>query len=98
VLAYRLLVWASVLGEAFAPEDLSEVIRVDPLEVAEELDRLATVAFSAWRARASAFATGIVRDVLLQTVSPARRRVLHERWRRPVATGSRIRTSRERCR
>jgi DNA-binding SARP family transcriptional activator len=79
VLAYRLLVWASVLGEAFAPEDLSEVIRVDSLEVAEELDRLCDrrllrVAGSGFR-----FRYGIVRDVLLQTVSPARRRVLHER-------------------
>jgi hypothetical protein len=78
-LAYRLLVWASVLGEAFAPEDLSEAIRVDSLEVAEELDRLCDrrllrVAGSGFR-----FRYGIVRDVLLQTVSPARRRVLRER-------------------
>src|SRR4051812_12348009 len=79
VLAYRLLVWASVLGEAFAPEDLSELIRVDSLEVAEELDRLCDrrllrVAGSGFR-----FRYGIVRDVLLQSLSPARRRVLHER-------------------
>jgi hypothetical protein len=47
VLAYRVLVWASVLGDALAPEDVAEVT--------------------------------IVREVLLQTVPPVRRRALRER-------------------
>jgi DNA-binding SARP family transcriptional activator len=78
-LAYRLLVWASVLGEAFAPEDLSELARVDPLVVAEELDRLCDRRLLRVAGFGFRFRYGIVRNVLLQTVSPARRRVVHER-------------------
>jgi hypothetical protein len=46
VVAYRLLVWASVLGDALAPEDVAEV--------------------------------NIVREVLLQTAPPVRRRAVRE--------------------
>jgi DNA-binding SARP family transcriptional activator len=79
LLACRLLVCASVLGEAFAPEDLSKVTLVDPLLVTEELDRLCDrrlLSVDGFRFR---FRFSIVREVLLHTVSPARRRVLLER-------------------
>jgi hypothetical protein len=79
LLACRLLVCASVLGEAFAPEDLSKVTLVDPLLVTEELDRLCDrrlLSVDGFRFR---FRYSIVREVLLHTVSPARRRVLRER-------------------
>lgn len=38
--ACRLLIWASVLGEAFDPDEVSTLSGVDPLSVTEEFDRL----------------------------------------------------------
>jgi DNA-binding SARP family transcriptional activator len=78
VLAYRLLVWASVLGEGFEWEDLSKVTLLDPLLVTEELERLCArglLRVDGFRFR---FRFTIVREVLMHTVSPARRRVLRE--------------------
>ena len=72
-----------MLEEAFEPEDLARLTGVDSLLVAEELDRLCDrrlLCVDGFRFR---FRYGIVREVLLRTVSPARRRVLRER----LATG-----------
>jgi hypothetical protein len=78
-LAYRLLVSASVLGEAFEPEVLARMTLVDPIRVTEELERLCDrrlLAVDGFRFR---FRFRICREVLLYSVSPARRRVLRER-------------------
>jgi len=78
-LAYRLLVSASVLGEAFEPEVLASMTLVDPIRVTEELERLCDrrlLSIDGFRFR---FRFRVCREVLLYSVSPARRRVLRER-------------------
>jgi DNA-binding SARP family transcriptional activator len=80
-LAYRLLVWASALDEAFEPEQLARLSLGDPLRVTEELERLCErkiLSVDGFRFR---FRYSIVRQVLLHSVSPARSRVMRERLR-----------------
>jgi DNA-binding SARP family transcriptional activator len=77
--AFRILIWASVLGERFDPDEVSALSGVDPLRVTEECDRLCgrhVLGVDGFRFR---FRYSIFRDVLLHSISPARRRVMGER-------------------
>jgi hypothetical protein len=78
-IACRLLIWASVLGEAFDPDAVSTLSSVDPLRVTEEFDRLCVRKILCVDGDLFRFRYSIVRDVLLHSVSPARRRVMCER-------------------
>ena len=77
--ACRLLIWGSVLGEAFDPDEVSTVSGVDLLRVAEEFDRLCGRNILCVDGIRFRFRYGVFRDVLLHSVSPARRRVMCER-------------------
>ena len=77
--ACRLLIWASVLGEAFDPDEVSTLSSVDPLRVTEEFDRLCERNILSVDGDRFRFRYSIVRDVLLRSVSPARRRIMGER-------------------
>jgi DNA-binding SARP family transcriptional activator len=75
--AYRVLVAASVLDQPFEPEPLAAVLRVDAAELTEELERLCErrlLCVDGFRFR---FRYDVVRHVLLASLSPARRRLLH---------------------
>lgn len=77
--ACRLLVWASVLGEVFDPEEVSTLSDVDPLRVTEEFERLCERTILSVDGDLFRFRYSVVRDVLLRSVSPARRRLMCER-------------------
>jgi DNA-binding SARP family transcriptional activator len=84
--AYRVLVAASVLSQPFEPEPLAELLDSDPAELVEELERLCErriLRIDGFRFR---FRYDVVRRVLLESVSPARRRLL-ERRLGPAAAG-----------
>ncbi|HEY2651267.1 MAG TPA: BTAD domain-containing putative transcriptional regulator [Solirubrobacteraceae bacterium] len=77
--ACRLLIWASVLGEPFDPDEVSTLAGVDPLRVTEEFDRLCGRQILCVDGIRFRFRYSIFRDVLLHSISPARRRVMCER-------------------
>lgn len=81
--ACRLLIWASVLGESFDPEEVSALSSVDPLLVTEEFDRLCARNILCVDGIRFRFRYTIFRDVLLHSVSPARRRIMCERATSP---------------
>jgi DNA-binding SARP family transcriptional activator len=77
--AYRVLVGACVLEQPFEPELLAALLRVDPAELTEELERLCErriLHVDGFRFR---FRYDLVREVLLATLSPARERLLRKR-------------------
>jgi DNA-binding SARP family transcriptional activator len=78
--AYRVLVLASALEQPFEPETLAEHLQADVTQLAEELERLCErriLRVDGYRFR---FRYELVREVLLDTLSPARRRLLRERF------------------
>ena len=77
--ACRLLIWASVLGQAFDPDEVSTLSGVDLLQVTEEFDRLCARNILRVDGIRFRFRYSIFRDVLLHSVSPARRRVMCHR-------------------
>jgi DNA-binding SARP family transcriptional activator len=77
--AYRVLVVASALEQPFEPEPLADLLQRDATQLTEELERLCErriLRVDGYRFR---FRYDLVRDVLLSTLSPARRRLLRER-------------------
>jgi hypothetical protein len=77
--AYRLLLAASILDQPFEPGPLATVLRVDEIALIEELERLCErriLRIDGFRFR---FRYQLVRAVLLDSLSPARQRLLRER-------------------
>jgi DNA-binding SARP family transcriptional activator len=77
--AYRVLVVASALPQPFEPEPLADLLQTDVTQLTEELERLCErriLRVDGYRFR---FRYELVRDVLLTTLSPARRRLLRKR-------------------
>jgi DNA-binding SARP family transcriptional activator len=76
--AYRVLIAASVLEQPFEPQPLADLLGSDAAELLEELERLCErrlLRIDGFRFR---FRNDLVRQVLLETISPARRRLLRE--------------------
>jgi predicted ATPase len=76
---YRILVAASVLEQQFEPETLAELLGADPGELTEELERLCERRILRVDGLRFRFRYDLVRRVLLESVSPARRRLLLRR-------------------
>jgi DNA-binding SARP family transcriptional activator len=77
--AYRILVAAAVLDQPFGPEPLAELLDADPTALTEELERLCEhriLRIEGFRFR---FRYDLVREVLRETISPARQRLLRQR-------------------
>jgi DNA-binding SARP family transcriptional activator len=77
--AYRLLLLAATLPQSFDPELLAALFEADPVELTERLEQLCDrriLRIDGFRFR---FRYAIMRDVLAANVSPARKRLLHER-------------------
>lgn len=77
--ACRVLLAASVLGRSFDPAPLATLLEVDSVELAEELDRLCERGILAVDGFGFRFRYDLTRDVLLASVSPARKRLLEGR-------------------
>jgi len=83
--AYRVLAAASLLEQPFDPEPLAALLGVDAAELLEELERLCERRFLRVEGIRFRFRYDLVRQVLLESVSPARRRLLLQRLAQPVA-------------
>ena len=83
--AYRVLVASSVLEQPFEPEPLADLLGVDAAELVETLERLCErriLRVDGFRFR---FRYDLVRQVLLESISPARQRLLQQRLDQPAA-------------
>jgi len=82
--AYRVLVASSVLEQPFEPEPLADLLGVDAAELVETLERLCErriLRVDGFRFR---FRYELVREVLLESISPARQRILQQRFDQPA--------------
>ena len=77
--SYQVLLAASVLEQPFDPEPLAALVRVDEVELIEELERLCEHRLLRVDGVGFRFRYELVREVLLASLSPARRRLLRER-------------------
>jgi DNA-binding SARP family transcriptional activator len=77
--SHRLLAAASVLGRPFTPDLLAALLGDDPVEVAERLEELAARGLTRSVAEGFALRHDLIAEALAAGVSPARRRLLHER-------------------
>jgi DNA-binding SARP family transcriptional activator len=76
--SYRALLAASTLAQPFAPEPLAALLRADPAELTEELERLCERRILRVDGPRFRFRYDLVREVLLASLSPARRRLLQQ--------------------
>jgi DNA-binding SARP family transcriptional activator len=86
--AYRVLVASSVLEQPFEPAPLAELLDIDEAELVEELERLCErriLRVDGFRFR---FRYDLVRQVLLESISPARQRLLRQRLDQPTTAVS----------
>ena len=79
---YRVLVAASVLEQPFEPATLAELLGADPAKLTEELERLCERRILRVDGLRFRFRYDVVRRVLLESVSPARRRLMLRRLER----------------
>ena len=82
--AYRVLVASSVLEPPFEPDPLADLLGVDAAELIETLERLCErriLRVDGFRFR---FRYELVREVLLESISPARQRLLQQRFDQPA--------------
>jgi AAA ATPase domain len=77
--AYRMLAAAAVLDQPFDPEQLAEILEADPFGLTEELERLCERRLLRVDGLGFRFRYDLVRQVLLESVSPARRRLVEQR-------------------
>jgi hypothetical protein len=77
--AYRALLAAATLTQPFDPEPLAALLCADPAELTEELERLCERRILRVDGPRFRFRYGLVREVLLASLSPARRRLLRQR-------------------
>ena len=79
-LGYRVLGTASVLDQPFEPEPLADLLGLDAAELIEELERLCEHRILRVDGLRFRFRYDLVREVLQSSVSPARRRLLRQRF------------------
>jgi DNA-binding SARP family transcriptional activator len=83
--AYRVLVASSVLEQPFEPEPLADLLGVDAAELVETLERLCERRILRVEGFRFRFRYELVREVLLESISPARQRLLQQRFDQPAA-------------
>ena len=76
--SYRVLLAASTLEQAFDPEPLAALLRADAAELTEELERLSERRILRVDGPRFRFRYDLVREALLTSLSPARRRLLRQ--------------------
>jgi DNA-binding SARP family transcriptional activator len=77
--AFRILLTAATLPQPFEPDVLAALLETDPAELIERLEGLCDRRILRVDGLRFRFRYAIVRDVLAASLSPARRRLLHER-------------------
>jgi DNA-binding SARP family transcriptional activator len=77
--SYRVLLTASVLGSPFDPDALAEALDVDALYLVEELEELCERRLLIAVGDRFHFRYPVLREALHRSLTPARRRLLHER-------------------
>ena len=82
--AYRVLVASSVLEQPFEPEPLADLLGVDAAELVETLERLCERRILRVEGFRFRFRYELVREVLLESISPARQRLLQQRFDQPA--------------
>ena len=75
---YRVLIAASVLEQPFEPEPLADLLGVAPAELVEELERLCERRLLRIDGLRFRFRNDLVGQVLLESISPARQRLLRQ--------------------
>jgi DNA-binding SARP family transcriptional activator len=90
----RILTTAALLEQPFDPEPLAALLEVDPGTLSEELEAFCERRILRVDGLRFRFRYAIVRDVLVESISPARRRLLLERLRLPGADDDRGQTIR----
>ena len=75
----RVLTAAALLGQPFEPTALAQMLEVEPASLIEELERLCERRLLRVDGLGFRFRYDLVRQVLLESVSPARRRLLEQR-------------------
>jgi DNA-binding SARP family transcriptional activator len=83
--AFRALTAAAILEQPFRPEPLAELLEADPIALTEELERLCERRILRVDGLCFRFRYELVREVLRESVSPARRRLLARRLEEPSA-------------
>ena len=81
---FRVLVAASVLEQPFDPERLAALLHADLAELVEELDRLCERRILRVDGPRFRFRYSLVRDVLVTSLSPARKHLLERRLEQPL--------------
>src|SRR5260370_455770 len=82
--AYRVLLPAAALAQPFDPEPLAALLHADPAELTEELERLCERRILRVDGPRFRFRYDLVREVLLASLSPARRRLLRQQLGHPA--------------
>lgn len=77
--AYRVLVSASVLEQPFEPEPLADLLGAEAAELVEELEHLCERRILRIDGLRFRFRNDLIRRVLLESISPARQRLLRQR-------------------
>ncbi len=77
--AYRVLVAASVLEQPFEVEALADLLGVEAADLVEELERLCERRILRVDGLRFRFRNDLVRQVLIESISPARQRLLQQR-------------------
>ena len=81
--SYRVLLAASTLEQPFDPEPLAALLRTEAAELTEELERLCQRHILRVDGQRFRFRYALVREVLLASLSPARRRLLRQQLDHP---------------
>jgi DNA-binding SARP family transcriptional activator len=76
--AYRVLIAASVLEQPFEPEPLADLLGTGVADLIEELERLCERRILRIDGLRFRFRNDLVREVLLESISPARQRLLRQ--------------------
>lgn len=84
--AFRILIAASVLGGPFEPVRLADVLGADPADLVEELERLCERRILRIDGIRFRFRNDLIRRVLVESISPARQRLLQRSLDRATST------------
>ena len=91
--SYRVLLAAAALTQPFDPEPLAVLLRADPAELTEELERLCERRILRVDGPRFRFRYDLVYEALLASLSPARRRLLRQQLGHPATRPVRLRRS-----
>ena len=90
---FRVLVAASLMDQPFEPEPIASLVGADPMTLTEELERLCAQRILRVERSGFRFRYELVRQAVLDSISPARHRLMRERMRRGAPDSPALRRS-----